>query len=145
MNLLLKNAFIPIISVLLVNCASSTKTDSMSNDDYKQSIEGKIGTPVSYISNEANDKILCVKEDDNSDETKVNRVFVVWDIENSKIVYEKNMKGGYVKWFDNDHLEITGVIGIVQPGKEKEDYVQIVNVLTNQSMSKSSFLKSRDL
>lgn len=145
MNLLLKNAFIAIISVLLVNCASSTKTDSMSNDDYKQTIEEKIGTPVSYISNEANDKILCVKEEANSDESKVGRVLVVWDIENGKIIYEKNMKGGYVKWFDNDHLEIAGVIGVVQPDKDKEDYIQIVNVMTNQTMSKANFLKSRDL
>lgn len=145
MKSLLKGIGFVLICGLLTCCASSSKTDSMSKEGYKQAIEEKLGTPVTYTNNEANDKILCVKEDGNSDDSKINRVFVVWDIENSKILYEKNMKGGYVKWFDNDHLEISNEIGVVQPDKDKEDYIQIVNVISNQTMTKSSFLKSKDL
>lgn len=135
-----------IIALLFLKCASLSKSDKPADIDFKQLVEQKIGSPITYINNSSNDKVLCLNLNTGQGRPPREKVkFMVWDFDAQTILYQSSIDGGAVKWYDANHLEVFRTPGFVQSGESMEKYTQIIHVVSKKAVNKEVFMKVNDL
>lgn len=128
-----------LIVALGISCKSSSQNSSESliltyAEDY---FEGK-----DYVMVKNNDYALFYTAlmDDPLEVDHLVRYYV-YSIKTDDVIFEgKLTHGGYVKWINDDKIEIYAVPGIPQGDKTPLDYTTIYNVKTKESRKKSEDL-----
>ncbi len=116
-----KTYFIVVAVVLIFGQCKSSKTETTNIDSIIQhSIQH-----VDHITyNNSRTYLLAVEAADQNELIK----FVVIEIETQKIILEKKIRPGYVKWFNDNQLELLDIPGMIEKNKTTADYIQILTL-----------------
>ena len=67
--------------------------------------------------------------------------YAVYNIKTNEMVYEGNVDGGFVRWYDKNRLEIYQQLGIPMEGISRDDMIKIYDVVEKTLHSKSNLEK----
>lgn len=109
----------------------------------EQRIREALGTDAEISVNPGETLILGLATNNQSARSpRKSRGFIVLNVESGKIIYEGRIEAGYVKWFDDEHLEMFSPPGIIRQGQDKNELIKILNVDTKLVVSKLEFLNN---
>lgn len=130
-------------ALILLNC-KSTKDVAESKVDYKTLATEKFGSKVQYAANEDNSLVLCFKvtKAPNNGGAGVN--YFVWGNESNTLVYEEKVPLGSVSWYSATQLAIYKTPGLMKSDESQDDYTNIYDVLTKESILKSKLLLQKN-
>ena len=105
------------------SCTCSLPEKKQEKRTYKSIVESKLGAETEYIFNSSKNYMLCVSQAKPTVADPMPPLnFLVYDIGNSKLLYERHIAAGTVAWKSNTLLEISETAGIIGNESNDEDY-----------------------
>lgn len=115
--------------LIFIMCRSTAKNENLPTNEtnYKSIAEAKYKNNIEYVFNFSQNKVLCIHKTKSTPNFPQYRVqFFVFDLNENKTIYEDNLNGGSIKWFNDQQLEILlspeVVTGDEPPGSFKYIY-----------------------
>lgn len=130
-----------VVILLMISCQSISKFPGTKDQQNAYTIlaKEKLGDDVIYTPNKSQSYVLCVKETKGNNRQPSSIIkFFVYDLEEAKIIYEENLSAGYVKWYNDNQIEMYSTPGVMVEGTTRNDYTTIYNVISRKSVKKSS-------
>ena len=124
--------FISIYLACLFFSCSFLKNNSakeLSEDKYQKIAEEKYKHDIIYTFNQSKSYVLCkkfVKPSPKMHQSSVS--FFVYDLEKDKIVYEKSVDNGKVKWANDSKLKISIIPGIISGDEDMRNYNYLYDI-----------------
>lgn len=116
------NKLLILVVVLLSFSCKSQKVNSL------QVINEKIGEEA-VISYNGSEKFALVKQNVTSPQANFYSTnYLILNVEEDEILKEGRVTNGHIKWVDNETIEIFEQPGVIQEGKSKDDFKEIINV-----------------
>lgn len=133
-NYMLKTIRIVLIGgiVLLSACHKKSKQSSPvpPANVMKSAVTEVLGEKFKTLPNATNSLFLCMKKSETGNEIMYSTHVVIWDSVASKIIYQKRFRGEKIRWYDNDHIQVTEIPGIVREDERPRPF--LVNVKTGK-------------
>jgi len=133
MNLTYKQfSFFGFFLVLIfIMCRSTAKNENLqiNETNYKSIAEAKYKNNIEYVFNPSKNKVLCIhktKSTPNFPQSKVE--FFVFDLNENEIIYEDDLNGGSIKWFNDQQLEILLSPEVVTGDESPESFKYIYDL-----------------
>ncbi|MFY0601683.1 MAG: hypothetical protein JXR03_18565 [Cyclobacteriaceae bacterium] len=130
-----------VFFVFLIVFSCKTAEKKMTLEEVKKRLITELNDQVSCQSNGSNTFELC-QTDLNDSQVDDLRKFLVIDKKSDKVVFEKSVSGGYVKWIDDSKIEFYSVPGIMKEGQSKSDFVKIYDLQSNKIIKKTDSSES---
>lgn len=123
--------------IIILTSIYACKTSSIAQQSKLQTIskqyfqEDEIEATTIY--NKSQDFALCYKEMKGTSQNPSNTLkYFIYDVSNESIVYESSLDGGYVKWLNDDEVEIFVTPGLMPQNTSKSDFATYFNVRTKE-------------
>lgn len=130
-----------ILTASLFACKPAEKqAQKTESEAYKPLAAEKLGPDAEFTFNEDRSFVLAQSMIEAS-KGGLSFSFFVFDMKNEKIVLEQQVESGYVKWLSKTEIEIFRTPGIMRQDQTRDDYTQVHNVLTGESMPKTDWKK----
>lgn len=121
------------------NVTKSTKAVAESTA-YRKVATEKFGDKVKFAFNENRNYVLCQGEP-SSDPNDQRFGFLVYDMKAEKVIMEKSVRSGYVQWLSVTEIEIFTTPGTMRNDQSRDEFTQVFNVITGNSMPKTEWGK----
>ena len=116
-----------------VSCTCNLPEIKQEKQTYTSIVESKLGADTEYIFNSSKNYILCVSQAKPTAADPMPPLnFLVYDVENSKLLYERHITAGTVAWKSNTLLEISETPGIIGNESNDEDHHYIYDLELEQ-------------
>lgn len=127
--------------------AKSKKSNSnipKMSEKYKEVATQKFTENITYLFNKNKTCVLCLKDDKGTAKRPQNDLrFFAYDLTKEAIIYEKSVGAGTVSWFDDEHIAIFYLPGIMGNDQTQDDYTTLYNIKTKKEISKKEFLPNK--
>ncbi|MFZ6013029.1 MAG: hypothetical protein ACOYXT_21985 [Bacteroidota bacterium] len=114
--------------IVLLSCSPASKSQYSGHRDLQTIAEEKLGKNFNAEYNAEKTYLLC-KENRQGDHANRLFKFIVIKIADHSIVHEGTYKMGYVKWLDNESLEVATSN---DPARDDQVSKKIINVTSEQ-------------
>ncbi|MFY0628101.1 MAG: hypothetical protein JXR07_17515 [Reichenbachiella sp.] len=129
--------------LLLFNQCKTSKQDLDKNQENneKSLAEKELGEISEELLNADKSMLLAVGVGISNNPSIPNEMkkFIVIKVSINEVLYSGVIEGGYVKWLDNENLETFSSPGMIQENQNKDDLIQVINVITSEKMSKTLY------
>jgi hypothetical protein len=130
-----------ICLLLLASCQVTQKTKAAAESTaYKQIAQEKLGDDLKFTPSEDNKFVLCETKA-SSDPDNGAFQFLVFDTEAEKIVMEKKVTQGYVRWVSAKEVEVFSTPGIMREDQTRDDFTVVYDVVTGKATPKTAWKK----
>lgn len=132
-----------LIIASLGACKSSEKQKATEESTtYIALAEKMMGTEVAYAFNSDRSYVLAQTDlSKNMDQKSFS--FFVFEMKTEKVVLEKNVESGYVKWLSPTEVEVFRTPGKMRSDQTRDDYTEVYNVKTGDTTSKTEWKKAK--
>ncbi len=122
-----------ICLILFTQCAgrvnkSTTSTESDSTNLNKVVVR-EVGSTHSQSFNASKTYLLAVSDKEATDE--MSRYTIV-EVSTLKVIKTGTFRPGYIKWKDDQSLELLNAPGAMPTGKSMSDYIELIYIPTNK-------------
>lgn len=141
-SMLNRSYWILMISMcFLMSCSVTSKTKAVQESTaYITVAKEKLGDEVKFAFNKDRSYVLCQTEPaDNPDNPSFS--FLVFSMEDEKVVLEQNVRSGSVKWLSDMEIEVFSTPGFMRNDQSRDDFTQVYNVATGKWTPKTSWKK----
>lgn len=108
-----------------------TENNTVSAPDWaalNETIEAEIGSNTQTL-NDTKSVVLAVHE---KAPTEITNRYLVIDIATATILKKGSFRPGYIKWRNNNSLELLNVPGMIPEGRNLSDYIEIIQLPITQ-------------
>lgn len=151
----MKNFILMLCVFSIFSCANTKKNNSKENSQtnskadttmnyeqlakHKLNFTNKAEEKFECIKNTAKTFVLCTKTLEGTVMQPRNSIqYVVYDTKTNEMVYEGNIDGGSVKWYDKNRLEIYQQPGMMREGQTQDDIIKIYDLIEKTYTTKSN-------
>ena len=125
-----------LLLIILVGCKSQKSTAV--NINYQQLASEKLGADYSSSYNEARDMVICVNEKEKVGLEKVD--YMIFDLDNSKLVYERFNFMGSITWYNNSVIRIKRITGVTS-ARNTNAGITYYDLIKNENINPSDIEK----
>lgn len=133
----MKNLLILSVTLFFAFACKTSQKGGMTLEDVKKSLQTEENDEIICDGNESQTFELC-QTNLNDSQVDALRKFLIYEKSTGKVVFEKSVSGGYVKWIDDTKVEFYSVPGIIKEGESKKDFIKTYDVSTGQVSDKVS-------
>lgn len=117
--------------IFFTQCAGRvTKSNALSENDssnLNKVLEREVGPNYSQTFNETKTYLLSISE---KVATETMQRYVVVEVATQKVVKNGAFRAGYVRWKNDQSLELLNAPGTLPVGKNLSDYIEIISIPT---------------
>ncbi|MEP0365997.1 MAG: hypothetical protein ABJN36_10950 [Cyclobacteriaceae bacterium] len=133
----MKNLLILSITLIFAFACKTSQKGGLTLEEVKKSLQTEENDEIICDGNESQTFELC-QTNLNDSQVDALRKFLIYEKSSGKVVLEKSVVGGYVKWVDDTKVEFYTVPGIIKDGQSKNDFIKIYDVATGQTVGKTT-------
>jgi hypothetical protein len=108
------------VFIVLLNCKAAQKNDQKPSVAFENLVKSKVGAKYKVDYNVSKTYALCQQERA-EDHIRRNIKYIVVRLSDNKVINEGFYSMGYVKWFDNNSIEVlsSSIQGTERAGEKK--------------------------
>ncbi len=126
-----------VVFILLMGC-SKTASVVTTSERYKDVAINKYKEGYIFYPSGNTKYVLCTKEIEGTALNPANHIdFFVYDGIEEKIVLEKTVDNGKVKWYSDFQIEVLSIPGNMAQGQTLDDYTKVYNIESGEVKTKS--------
>lgn len=120
-------------------CQVTQKTQAaVESTAYLQIAQDKLGENLKYAKSENGRYVLCQTVQSSNPDNQSFK-FLVYDMQDEKIVMEKSVSRGYVQWLSNTEVEIFSTPGTMRNDQSRDDFTMVYDVITGKGTPKNDW------
>ncbi|MCK5741180.1 MAG: hypothetical protein KAH48_03095 [Chlorobi bacterium] len=129
----MKTILFLLLIISFASCTCNLPEKKQETQTYISLAESKLGGHTEYVFNSSKNYVLCVSQAKATVTGPIPPLnFLVYDVENSKLLYERHIAAGTVAWKSNTLLEISETPGIIGNESNDEDHHYIYDLELEQ-------------
>lgn len=133
----MKTILFLLMFLSIASCTCNLPEKNQAKQTYKSVAESKLGVGTEYIFNSSKNYVLCVSQAKPTAADPMPPLnFLVYDVGNSKLLYERHIAAGTVAWKSNTLLEISETPGIIGNESNDQDHHYIYDLELEQRINK---------
>ena len=137
----LKTLSVLVILTLLIGCKSAeTKQKTEAETTAYKALTEKWGNTVKYDFNKGRSYVLA-QSVPSAKSSSTGFSYFVYDMKAEKVTIRGEVDSGYIKWLSEKEVEIFRTPGVMAPNTTRDDYTEVVDVVSGKSTPKKNWSK----